>query len=185
MKRRSQTGVLAGIGVLAAATGAAQASFLPAFTGTTPAGANTQFNYDLVFATAGGGSPVERLENGDFLTIYDIPGLVSATAPAGFSVGVQNVGITATGTSPADDAALPNVTFTYTGPTVTVDTFFNGANIVSSFGLVGLDNFTSETTRVSDGSTIGHIGLVPVPAIPEPGALIFLSALPLGLLRRR
>jgi hypothetical protein len=185
MKRRAQTGVLTGIGVLVAATGAANASFLPAFTGTTPAGSNTQFNYDFVFATAGATAPIERLENGDFLTIYDIPGFVSATGPANFSVSTQNLGINGTGTTPADDPALPNVTFTYTGPTVTVDTFFNGASIVSSFGLVGLDNYTSETTRVSDGSTIGHIGLVPVPAIPEPGTLIFLSALPLALLRRR
>jgi hypothetical protein len=182
--KKVQTGVLAGLGVIAA-VGTAQASFLPAFSGTSAVGPNTQFNYNLVFATAGAAAPVERLDPGDFLTIYDIPGFVSATAPASFSVSTQNVGVTALGTSPADDPALVNVTYTYSGPPVTVDTIFAGANIVSSFGLVGLDNFTSETTRVSDGSTLGHIGVVAVPAIPEPGALMFLSALPLALLRRK
>jgi hypothetical protein len=182
--KRIQTGVLAGLSVIAAA-GSAQASFLPVFGGTSPAGANTNFNYDLVFSTSGGAAPVERLETGDFLTIYDIPGFVSATAPVNFSLSVQNSGVNGPGTAPNDDAALPNVTFLYTGPTVGSDTVFPGARIVSSFGFVGSDNFTSRTHRFPDGTELGHIGLVAVPAVPEPGALVFLGALPLALLRRR
>jgi hypothetical protein len=171
--KRVQTGVLAGLSVLAAA-GSVQASFLPVFGGTAPAGANTAFNYNLVFSTSGGAAPVERLETGDFLTIYDIPGFVSATAPAGFSLSTQNSGINGPGTAPADDAGLPNVTFTYTG-----------AQITSNFGFVGSDNFTSRTHAFPAGTELGHIGITAVPAVPEPGALIFLSALPLALLRRR
>ena len=181
-----QTGVLAGLSVLAAA-GSVQASFLPVFGGTAPAGSNTAFNYNLVFSTSGGAAPVERLETGDFLTIYDIPGFVSATAPAGFSVATQNVGINGPGTAPADDAALPNVVFTYTGAPVGSDTVFTGAQIASSFSLLGSDNFTSRTHTFPAGSPLGHIGFTTVPSsdIPEPAALIFLSALPLALLRRR
>jgi hypothetical protein len=182
--KRVQTGVLAGISVLAAA-GGAQASLLPAFTGTTPVGPNTSFNYSLVFATALSPGPVEQLDAGDFVTIYDIPGFVSATAPAGFTVSTQNLGVTAQGTFPLDDPVVPNVTFSYTGPPITADTVFPGANIVSIFGPGGIDNWTSQTTRTSDGSTISHLGFVQVPAIPEPSAIIFLSALPLVLMRRR
>jgi hypothetical protein len=182
--KRVQTGVLAGLSVLAAA-GSVQASFLPVFGGTAPAGANTAFSYNLVFSTSGGAAPVERLETGDFLTIYDIPGFVSATAPAGFSLSTQNSGINGPGTAPADDAGLPNVTFTYTGAPVGSDTVFTGAQITSNFGFVGSDNFTSRTHAFPAGTELGHIGITAVPAVPEPGALIFLSALPLALLRRR
>src|SRR5688572_6169185 len=176
--KQMQTGLLAGISALAAA-GVAQASLLPVFGGTAAGpGANTTFNYDLSFATAGGpGAPVERLETGDFVTIYDIPGFVSATAPANFSVSTQNLGVNAPGTAPNDDAALTNVTFRFTGASpVGSDTVFPGANIVSSFGFVGSDNFTSQTHRFPDGSLVGHIGTVAVPAVPEPGALVFVGA---------
>ena len=179
------SGLLAGLSALAAA-GTAQASLLPVFNGTAGGpGANTTFNYNLAFSTSGGAAPVERLENGDFVTIYDIPGFVSATAPANFSVSTQLTGINAPGTAPNDDAALTNVTFRYTGPTLGADAVFLGASLVSSFGFVGSDNFTSQTHRFPDGSLIGHIGTVAVPAVPEPGALMFIGALPLALMRRR
>lgn len=182
--RKVHTGVLAGISALAAA-GVAHASFIPTFGGTTAGpGSDTTFNYDLVFSTSGTPA-VQELRTGDFLTIYDIPGFVSATPPANFSASVQNIGVTAFGTAPGDDAGLPNVTFRYTGAApITVDSVFAGAQIVSNFAGLGQDYFTGQTTRTSDSTAIGHIGLVTVP-IPEPGTLMFLGALPLALMRRR
>ena len=103
----------------------AYGSFVPSFANTTPGPAtNTTFNYALIFNTgqSAGGQPFERLEAGDFLTIYDIEGFVSAAAPAGFSVSTQNVGITAFGTFPTDVPSVVNVTYTYTGSTQTADT---------------------------------------------------------------
>ena len=182
--KRVQTGLVAGISVLAAA-GAAQASFLPFFDGVTEPGSPPfEFCYDLVFSTSGGAAPVERLETGDFLTIYDIPGFLSATAPVSFSLSTQNSGINGPGTAPNDDPALPNVTFTYTGAPLGSDTVFTGAEIASTFGFIGSDAFTSRTHAFPAGSELGHIGITFV-AVPEPGALTFLSALPLALLRRR
>ena len=182
----------AGLSVLLV-SGASYASFVPLFSGTTPGPAtNTTFNYDLNFSTGQlpTGQPIERLESGDFLTIYDILGFVSATAPAGFSVATQNTGVNGFGTVPNDDPALTNVTFTYTGATVTTNTNFPGANIVSNFGFLGQDNFTSEDTGnapPNNGQPIGQIGLVTVPSdvIPEPSILGLGALGAMTMLRRR
>ena len=190
MQRSMQRSTLAGIAAIVVG-GAAHASILPAFNSTSPAGSNTAFDYTIVFGTAQlpNGQPVERLDTGDFVTIYDIPGFVSATAPAQFSVSVQNLGVDGISTLPADDPLLPNVTFRYTGATLLADTNFPNAVIVSNFGNTATDNYTGETTNNVPplaGNPIGHIGLTTVPAIPEPGAMISVGALAgLTLLRRR
>lgn len=168
---------------------AARASLIPAFTGTSPSGANTSFNYNIDFGTIGSGATAEeRLQEGNFITIYDIPGFVSATAGGGFSVSVQNTGVTAAGTLPADDPALPNITFRYVGPTVAADTIFPGFSIVSTFGDTSTDNFTSEVIRnlgPTAGSIVSQIGLTTVP-VPEPAAMGLLAAAgALALARRR
>src|SRR4051794_30550198 len=86
---------------LALVANSASASFMPVFVNTTPVGGNTQFNYTLNFSTLAPSGVAPRLDAGDFVTIYDIPGLISATTPAGFTVSVQNVGTTAPLTVPA------------------------------------------------------------------------------------
>jgi hypothetical protein len=179
----------AGLSVLVVA-GAAQASFVPLFQGTSPSGSNTAFNYTLSFgAGTSAGGPVERLQSGDFLTIYDIPGFVSATAPAGFSLSVQNTGITPGGTVPADDSQLPNVTFTYTGDTLTTDTSFVNALIISSFGDQTTGTFTSRDTsnQPPAGQPVAQIGPVTIPGggVPEPGSILGLGALGMLLSMRR
>jgi hypothetical protein len=179
----------AGLSVLLM-SGAAYASFDPVFTGTSPSAPNTSFNYALVFGTAGTPS-TERLEPGDFVTIYDITGLVNATAPAGFSVSTQNSGINGFGTSPTDSAALPNATFTYTGSTVSTDTTFTGFSIVSTVPDTTIGQFTSEDTSNNTGTSgqpVGHIGPVTIPGggIPEPSSVLSLGAFGmLAVLRRR
>src|ERR1041384_2164907 len=89
---------------------AADASLIAQFTGTTPSGSNTSYNYNVLFSTQSG---VDRLEAGsgglnpghigspDFITLYDVasnaPGgnFVSATPGSGFSLQEQNAGINA------------------------------------------------------------------------------------------
>ncbi|MBC8108031.1 MAG: hypothetical protein H7Z14_15695 [Anaerolineae bacterium] len=175
-------------------SGAANASFVPVFSNTAPGPAtNTTFNYALVFNTAQvSGQAFERLDSGDFVTIYDIPGFVSATAPPLFTVATQLLGVNGFGTAPSDDPVLPNVTFTYTGSSLTTNTTFVGGAIVSNFSGTGVDNFTSEDTHnlaPLAGQPIGQIGFVTVPAgggvVPEPSILGLGAFGALTLLRRR
>lgn len=201
MRRLMGAGLaVAALAVLGSST--ARAGFAPDFLGTSPSGSNTAFNYNLVFTTV---AAADRLQSGttippatpgdvgseDFLTIYDIPGIVSATAGSGFSVSIQFVGINGPATAPADDPTLANVTFHYTGATVTADTTFTGFNIVSSFSGIGVDAYTSQFTDNSGidiNEKIGEVGTTTVPVVPEPAsvALTTLGALGcLALFRRR
>src|SRR5678815_5610603 len=103
MRRAATYGLIALIALVVCST--SQAAIIAQFTGISPAGSNTSYNYNLVFSTNNG---LDRLESGssllnpgalnsaDFITLYDVgsaaPGgnFVSATAGAGFSASVQN-----------------------------------------------------------------------------------------------
>lgn len=158
----------------------------PVFTGTTPAGSVTLFNYSLVFVTSvNAGAPVERLQAGDFITFYDIPGMTSGSSGSGWGISGQATGTTAPGTSPLDSPALVNVTFTYNGPTITTNMIFTGFSIavVGSPGSAP-GQFTSITTRNSGpgaGSAVGHLGHTTIPAVadsapvPEPATVVLLG----------
>ena len=172
--------------LLFAAQATARASTIPVLQSVTPAGPIFSYNYNLVFTTAvTDGVPVERLQAGDFVTIYDIQGLVFAAAPpAGWTISGQNVGITAPGTAPTDNPTLLNLTYTYTGPTITADTTFTGFVFGSTFGGTALGQFTSTTVRnagFTAGTLISHIGAVAVPGqqqtqpIPEPATMVLLG----------
>jgi hypothetical protein len=198
------TGLLCGLGLLTLGAGDARASFLPVFQGTTagPAGppAQTVFNYRLDFSTSidgGTGQPVERLEgagvNQGFVTLYDIVGLVpgSVVVPANFTFTVQNTGINAFATAPSDDPLLPNITFRYTGATISADTSFSGFSYNSTSNIAALDNTTGQTTRntgAAAGTPIGNVGFVEVAAVPEPASIALMGlggVILLGVARRR
>src|SRR2546421_7387447 len=160
MRRPAIYGLSAFVALLVCS--AAQASIIAQFTGTTASGSNTSYNYNLLFSTQSG---VDRLEAGsgglnpghigspDFITLYDVasnaPGgnFVSASAGSGFALQVQNAGINASQTLPVDDADLLNLTYTYTGPTISTDTVFPGFSIVvSNNDGTALKQFTSQYT---------------------------------------
>ena len=137
MRRPAIYGLCAFVALLICS--AAHASIIAQFTGTTPSGSNTTYNYNLLFSTQNG---VDRLESGngtlnpgqigsaDFITLYDVASngvggnFVSASAGSGFSVQTQNGGVNASQTLPIDDLNLLNVTYTYNGPTISADTVF-------------------------------------------------------------
>jgi len=185
--------------LLAAAAVPARAGFAPDFIGTTAGpGANTGFNYNLIFTTIGAeerlegaaGAPApDVINSADFLTIYDVGGFVSATAPAGFTVQTQLVGINGPFTVPPDDSTLTNVTFVYTGADITVSTIFTGALIVSSSSLTNIDYYTSQRTDnegLNINRKIGEVGTTTVPggspvAVPESSSLILAGLGALGL----
>ena len=154
---------------LALAAQSASAAFMPTFVNITPSGSNFSFNYTLNFSTTAPAGVAPRLDAGGFVTIYDIPGLVTATPGAGFTLTTQMVGTTAPLTVPADDPALPNLTFTYTGPSITADTSFSGFSIISTFGFSGSDNYTSIFRNVSNSTNSSEVGFVLVPSASPTG----------------
>src|SRR4051812_14287663 len=66
----------------------ARADIVPTLTSVAPLGGGLfQYNYTANVSSA------ESMQTGDFLTLYDLSGLVSAAATPGFTLSIQNVGI--------------------------------------------------------------------------------------------
>jgi hypothetical protein len=160
----------------------------------TPEGANSRYFYHVSFSTL---LAEERIEPGDFVTLYDVgtgggPGvgtLVSVTSASGWSIGINPTGVDAPQTLPNDDPNLQNVTFTYNGPAISASQIISGFQIVSTLSGTALDNYTSRHTDNSGGDAgtkISELGSSLVPAaVPEPATLTLLSAGGVALLARR
>ncbi len=166
---------LVAAGLVLFSIGNASAGLLPTLVTVTAEESNFRWSYAIVLPTD------SELRNGDYFTIYDFAGFMSGTdmAPADWAFSTSNVGPTPTGVLPSDDAAKPNLTWTYTGPTLNA-------------GQVGLGNFmatsnyedrtesffTARTHRVADGKVDTNITStdVPVPGggsnVPEPATLL-------------
>jgi hypothetical protein len=153
----------------------------------TPEGSLFEFNYSLTLAQS------EALRTGDFFTIYDFNGFAGFSSPTfgtnrgGLLTGSSSlVGPNAPGVIPAESVAIPNVTFTYSGPDL-VGAGVTGFSALSTFGGTEMGSFTSQTTDVGGtftGQKIGSIGPVRRPAasaqpIPEPSSVALAG---LGLL---
>jgi hypothetical protein len=175
----------------------ASADMLPVSAVGTSDGTNTRYTYNIVLTTD------SKLQSGDFFTIFDFPSpvLSSAQMPANWSVSAAPLGGDPAGTVPGDSPKVPNLTFTYTGPTVSGQTNLGSfsidspvstsSNVPFSFAsltqqlLTGANesNITSLTVPVGTATTQGGGG---TPAVPEPSTLLLMSiGLPLvGLARR-
>lgn len=196
MVRFKQVALLAGAVAWLWLIGPAQASPLIArLVSVTPSSGNFLWTYTASIAAdervqSGPNTVPPGISRPDFFTIYDILGLVagSVTAPAGWTVSVQNLGIDPTFASPpsGDNPAIPNVTFTYTGaapilgPSASIGTF----TFLSSIGGINPDgSFAAETTfqgGPQDNTNVYTSGSVPVP-VPEPGTLLLALAGPVFL----
>jgi len=181
-----------GLGLLAVGGSAARADILPGIGDPTVislGGGLFQYDYHT-FVTM-----TQRVETGDFFTIYDFPGLTMALAPAGWTPSIQNSGITPL-VLPIDSGSIPNVTFTYSGATIVGQANLGIFSLVSPYTnpVFKMRNWAGRGTDIDSGFKNANLTNVKVPGtrpettVPEPGtmALLGLGAAPLlGGLRRR
>ena len=169
----------------------ARAGLLPVTVTTATEGDKFRWTYAIVLPTD------SQLRSGDYFTIYDFAGLVtpSNSQPDGWTYSSANVGPVPDGVNPNDNAALPNLTWKYTGPTLSSgQTGLGNFWAVSEFGDATNSFFTARTHRTADGRVDTNITdtVVPVPTstpnpnlVPEPTTLALAGlGLPLmGLVR--
>jgi hypothetical protein len=188
MRNLWKIGVLALVASLGLAAHT-QAGLIPTNVSITPDGGNFRWTYAVVVTTD------VKVNPGDYFTIYDFGGFIpnSVVMPKNWSFSSSNIGPTPAGTAPADDPAVPNLTFTYTGPgSVNGSAGLGNFMANSTFGDAVSSDFTSISHRQVDGRSEANITStnVPVPGAnpnttPEPATLAMFSfGLPmLGILR--
>jgi hypothetical protein len=172
---------------------AVQAGLLPTSATVVPEAGNYRWTYAVVLPTD------MQLQSLDYFTIYDFGGRVPGgeLVPDGWALSVAVGGGTPDRLNPDDDPDVPNLTWTYTGPTVLsgqvgLGNFWAVSTLGEDRGQLGA--FTSQTHRTSDGLGERNLTetLVPTglsggtPAAPEPGtlALAVLGLPVVGLARR-
>ncbi len=185
MIRRALTVALTAAAFAATAAPAAAGLLPVGAVSVTPQGANYLWSYSINLPTNA------QLHSGDYFTIYDFAGFVPGTnvQPADWSFSSVGFGPTPDRLNPDDNAAIPNLTFTYTGPTIpTGDLALGVFSAESKYNMEGDSFFTARTHRTSDGKTDSNITTttVPVPvAVPEPATLaLVVLGLPVIGLRR-
>jgi hypothetical protein len=189
--------MLAGVAALVV-SGTAQASVIPVLDNVTPDGSNFKFAYDGQLA------PDQGVMNGSQLVIVDFAGYVDGSVHSSLA----NVTASVSNTLPAgllldpsftDNATIPDLVFTYTGPDfhTTGGPFtggpeggiihFTGLSADSIFGGTTAGAFSAsavKNTGAEQGSVTLNTGEVSVPlsAVPEPAswALMIMGFLGLG-----
>jgi hypothetical protein len=157
------------------ATPDARADLLPVATGIVPEGSNFRFQYGIVLTTD------SYIKTGDYFTIYDFAGFVpgSAQAPAGWTFTEALIGKTPGNVNPNNDPTLPDLTWTYSGPTIVGPKGLGNFSALSTFDDTTYDSFAARTHRAVDGHVDSNItdAQVPVPTAPspEPATLLLLG----------
>lgn len=181
----------AALAILSAAP--ATAGLLPVSVTVIPDGKNFRWTYAIVLPTD------MRLEAGNYFTIYDFNGYIPGgeQSPAmgarasDWVFSSELTGPTPDRLRPNDDPTIPNLTWTYRGPTIPSGQIGLGNFwAISKYGKSVIDSFTATTARTSDGLADHNITETEVPrleeppnpnTVPEPGTLV-LAALGLPLL---
>lgn len=190
MLRRSWklAALLTAVGLLFTAS-RADAGLIPTNVSITPDSGNFRWTYAVVVTTD------VQVNPGDFFTIYDFGGMLPGTvvAPIGWTPSVSMTTPPPSGTGPADNPGVENITFTYEGLTPIVGQQGLGNFMANStYGDATTSDFTSITHRQVDGRPEANITAtdVPVPGTPpketpEPASLaLFGIGLPvLGMFR--
>jgi hypothetical protein len=149
------------------AASAAMADVIPTLSNIAPVGQDFQWNYNVNVTVN------QEVHTGDYFTIYDFGSVLSTTAPAGWTFSTSLVGVTPPKVSPADDAQLLNLTWTYTGAqTIPTNTLIGIFSAVTTTNQIGTDDFAADATLVSGpqaGSKVANVGSVAVP-VPEVSA---------------
>ena len=183
----------------------ATAGLLPTNVTITPENGNFRWTYAIVLPTD------MKLQSGNFFTIYDFNGYIpdgGSSAPDGWKLTTSKVGPTPDRLRPGDDAAIENLTWTYTGPTIPSGQLGLGNFwAYSQFGNQKEDFYTARTNRTSDGLVDSNITdtIVPTgatspppppppppptgPTVPEPATLLLaglgLPLVGLGRLKKK
>ena len=188
MTRRLAT--LAAVVVLGLAA-PVRAGLLPVSVSITPEAEQFRFTYAIVLPTD------SQLRSGDYFTIYDFAGFAASSnvQPDGWTFSSQEVGPTPSYLLPKDDPTLPNLTWTYHGPTMDgTKAGLGNFWAISAYQTTGESMFTAITHRSADGKpdsnitpTTVPVPVPPPPGAPEPGTLVLAGlGLPLvGLMRVR
>lgn len=199
------TAVLLGLGVLGLNTSTARAGLLPTLTLNPPMSdgmGNFIYNYNVQLPNH------FKVQSGDSFTIYDFHGYVPGSATVPFAGWVATEPPT-TDTPPiglnhldvVDDASVPDIRFTYTGPTLVGEQFMV-FTITSTSGVVWTppDNVANVASAIHNeaGGPANEVTNTkvpmaqenPNPQAPEPATLAMLGiGMPLlgafNLLRRR
>jgi len=145
----------------------AQAGLLPTSVTQIPETEGFRWTYAIVLPTD------MKLQAGNYFTIYDFKGYQpgSESAPDGWTFSSTKVGPTPDRLNPMDDVNLSNLTWTYTGPTITSGQIGLGNFWASStYGTEEDSFFTAVTNRSSDGKIDRNITPTVVPHGPDaPG----------------
>ncbi|SRR5581483_182997 len=162
---------------------AARADIIPTFTGTS----GSQDQQSTIWSYTINITAEQNATTGDYFTIYDFGSFLpnSNSQPAGWTFSASLIGTTPSQTNPTDNPSLYNLTWTYSGATIS-GASPAGQNIGPfSVAVAGFDpefqpphqngQFAAQGTLAQGpnaGSKVNNVGIVPVPAaIPEPSTL--------------
>jgi hypothetical protein len=167
MIRRTWIARLFAVAVAAVAVSGstAQAGLLPVSVTVTPEAGNFRWTYSIVLPTD------MKLQAGNYFTIYDFGGLVpgTITAPDGWSFSVANATKPPLGLKPTDDPNVPDLTFTYHGPTVPSGQVGLGNFwAVSTVGNAAVTEFVAQNPQFTTGNIDRNIVETTAPAPPGP-----------------
>lgn len=173
----------------------AQAGLVAGPVSVTPEGGMYRYTYAVVLPTDA------VLRPGDYFTIYNFDGFVPGSAVANGSIysndwvfSSSNTGPTPTGVGPTDNPAIPNLTWTYQGPAININSSIGLGNF---WALSQYPDTTQSWFTASTGTTSGNtdnnitpttvpVPTAPPPGVPEPATLLLAGlGLPLAAFFRR
>ncbi len=197
MKRKWISATVAMV-ALAVGIGQAQAGLVPVQVSVTPEAGMYRFTYAVVLPTN------SVLRPGDYFTIYNFDGYVPGSAVSDGSVYSSNWSFTTSGTgqtpagvTPDDNPTIPNLTWTYNGPTINIGPDPSSTGLGNFWALSLYPDTTQSWFTASTGSASGAtdnnitpttvpVPTAPPPGVPEPATLLLAGlGLPLAALFRR
>jgi hypothetical protein len=126
------------------------------------------YDYSVSYSSIGG---ILQLQAGNFFTIYDFRGYIpgSETTLANWSFSSANLGVTPVSITPpnGDDPAIPNLTWTYTGPTITTDQAIGTFSAQSYFTTLGISSVAEQDYNANLFTTNQTATSILAP-LPEP-----------------